>query len=160
MIVCQPWPTIGPTTSTNNASHLTPLTTPFARSPILRHQLSDASQFRTNWSLDPATGKYSSSTKIPTGIPTDPPLASYGVEQAKELADFLCALEPPIDRIYSSPFYRCLQTLKPATDRLFAAGRAGGKVRVDRGLGYVNLRGAVRAEKPNRRAQMTNVLGR
>src|SRR6186713_1287134 len=81
-----PWPTIGHATSTM-APRLISLATLSARSPILHHQLSDASQFRTNWSLDPATGKYSSSTKIPTGIPTDPPLASYGVEQAKELAD-------------------------------------------------------------------------
>jgi transcription factor C subunit 7 len=75
--------------------------------------------------------------KTPTGIPTDPPLTSKGVEQSKELAEYLCNIEPPIERIYSSPFYRCLQTLKPTTDRLFRDGRVKGKIRIDRGVGYV-----------------------
>ncbi|KAF2703564.1 phosphoglycerate mutase-like protein [Pleomassaria siparia CBS 279.74] len=96
---------------------------------VIRHA------FRTNWSVNPQTGEYTSASKTPTGIPTDPPLASYGVEQAKELAEYLCSVQPPIDRIYSSPFYRCLQTLLPTTERLFAEGRAGGKIRVDRGVG-------------------------
>lgn len=73
--------------------------------------------------------------RTPTGIPTDPPLAAKGVEQSKELAEYLCSLEPPIDRIYSSPFYRCLQTLKPTAERLFKEGKAGGKIRIDRGIG-------------------------
>ncbi|KAL5113405.1 hypothetical protein ACEQ8H_008702 [Pleosporales sp. CAS-2024a] len=73
--------------------------------------------------------------KTPTGIPTDPPLTSKGVQQSHELADYLCSIEPPIDRIYSSPFYRCLQTLKPTTDRLFRQGTATGKIRVDRSVG-------------------------
>lgn len=46
-------------------------------------------------------------------MPTDPPLTSYGVEQANELADHVLKLEPPIDRVYSSPYYRCLQTINP-----------------------------------------------
>ncbi|KAF1841226.1 phosphoglycerate mutase family protein [Cucurbitaria berberidis CBS 394.84] len=97
---------------------------------IVRHA------FRANWSVDPQTGTYTASLiKTPTGIPTDPPLTSKGVEQAKELAEHLCKLEPPIDRVYSSPFYRCLQTLKPTTDRLFRDGRADGKIRIDRGIG-------------------------
>jgi transcription factor C subunit 7 len=75
--------------------------------------------------------------KTPTGIPTDPPLTAKGVEQSKELAEYLCNMEPPIERIYSSPFYRCLQTLKPTTDRLFQEGKAKGQIRIDRGVGYV-----------------------
>jgi transcription factor C subunit 7 len=75
--------------------------------------------------------------KTPTGIPTDPPLTSKGVQQSKELAEYLCNIEPPIERIYSSPFYRCLQTLKPTTDKLFREGKAKGKIRIDRGIGYV-----------------------
>jgi transcription factor C subunit 7 len=74
--------------------------------------------------------------KTPTGIPTDPPLTSKGVEQSKELAEYLCNIEPPVDRIYSSPFYRCLQTLKPTTDKLFGEGRLQEKIRIDRGIGY------------------------
>ncbi|OAL45296.1 phosphoglycerate mutase-like protein, partial [Pyrenochaeta sp. DS3sAY3a] len=73
--------------------------------------------------------------RTPTGIPTDPPLTSKGVEQSKELAEYLCKIEPPIDRVYSSPFYRCLQTLKPTTDRLRAEGRIKDKIRIDRGIG-------------------------
>ncbi|KAF2690473.1 phosphoglycerate mutase family protein [Lentithecium fluviatile CBS 122367] len=96
---------------------------------VIRHA------FRANWAVNPQTGEYTASTRTPTGIPTDPPLAAKGVEQSKELAEYLCRLDPPIDRIYSSPFYRCLQTLKPATERLFAQGKGGGKVRIERGVG-------------------------
>ena len=78
--------------------------------------------------------------KTPTGIPTDPPLTSKGVAQSKELAAYLCNIQPPIERVYSSPFYRCLQTLKPTTDRLFREGTAKGKIRIDRGVGYVETR--------------------
>jgi transcription factor C subunit 7 len=78
--------------------------------------------------------------KTPTGIPTDPPLTSKGVEQSKELAKYLCSIEPPIERIYSSPFYRCLQTLKPTTDKLFGEGKAKRRIRIDRGVGYVDRR--------------------
>ncbi|KAH0561945.1 hypothetical protein GP486_003352 [Trichoglossum hirsutum] len=69
--------------------------------------------FRTNWAVDPETGVYTASILSPTNIPSDAPLTSYGVEQSKQLADHLARLQPPIDRIYSSPFYRCLQTLEP-----------------------------------------------
>jgi hypothetical protein len=64
-------------------------------------------------------------------------VTSKGVEQSKELAEYLCNIDPPIERIYSSPFYRCLQTLKPTTDRLFREGKAKGKIRIDRGVGLV-----------------------
>jgi transcription factor C subunit 7 len=86
--------------------------------------------------VNPQTGEYTASTPTPTGIPTDPPLVAHGVNQAEELADYLTRLDPPIDQIYSSPFYRCLQTLKPTTERLFSQGKAGGKVRVERGVGW------------------------
>ncbi|KAF2121083.1 histidine phosphatase superfamily [Lophiotrema nucula] len=95
---------------------------------IVRHA------FRTNWSLDPISGIYTSTTRTPTGIPTDAPLSAHGVEQSKELADFLCNVEPGVDAVYSSPFSRCLQTLRPTTTRLFGQGKGGGKIRVERGL--------------------------
>ena len=69
----------------------------------------------------------------PTGIPSDPALASYGVQQAHELADKLITLQPKISRIYVSPFYRCIETVKPFVDKL--GGEA--EIRGDRGLGYV-----------------------
>ncbi|KAI4652630.1 uncharacterized protein J4E79_008937 [Alternaria viburni] len=96
---------------------------------IVRHA------FRANWSVDPQTGIYTASMATPTGIPTDPPLTSKGVEQSKELAEYLSKIEPPVDRIYSSPFYRCLQTLKPFSDKLFKEGKAKGRIRIDRGIG-------------------------
>lgn len=95
-------------------------------------------KFRANWTVNSQTGEYNSTVPSPTGIPIDPPLAAHGVEQAKELAVHLCNIDPPIDVIYSSPFSRCLQTLKPATDRLFKEGKAGGKIRIEGGIGYVH----------------------
>ncbi|KAH9898869.1 phosphoglycerate mutase-like protein [Xylariomycetidae sp. FL2044] len=69
--------------------------------------------FRSSWHVDPVTGNYSASIRSPTGLPTDPVLTSHGVEQSKELADHLLQLTPTIDQIYSSPYYRCLQTVQP-----------------------------------------------
>lgn len=69
-------------------------------------------QFRSNWLVD-ASGNYSSYLRSPTGIATDPALTSHGVEQAHELATHLMSLDPPVDRVYSSPYYRCLQTVEP-----------------------------------------------
>lgn len=85
--------------------------------------------------MDPDTGVYSSNVPSPTGIHSDPALAGYGVDQAKQLAEKILTLDPPVDVIYSSPFYRCLQTLKPTTEQLFRE-RGGGKVRVENGVGY------------------------
>lgn len=86
--------------------------------------------------MDPTTGTYTANfVKSPTGIPTDPPLTSKGVQQSKELAEHLSSIEPPVDVIYSSPFYRCLQTLKPFTDRHFGDSKSSGKIRIDRGIG-------------------------
>lgn len=69
-------------------------------------------QFRSNWLVD-ASGNYSSYLRSPTGIATDPALTSHGVEQAHELAARLMNLDPPVERVFSSPYYRCLQTVEP-----------------------------------------------
>ncbi|KOS17196.1 Transcription factor tau 55 kDa subunit [Escovopsis weberi] len=69
--------------------------------------------FRTSWSVDHLTGTYSSSIPSPTGIPVDPALTAHGVEQAGELALHLARLDPPVGVVYSSPYYRCLQTIAP-----------------------------------------------
>ncbi|KAF4984039.1 hypothetical protein FZEAL_697 [Fusarium zealandicum] len=70
--------------------------------------------FRSSWSVDPLTGVYSAAfIRSPTGIPADPPLTSHGVAQAKEMGQHLMTLDPPIDAVYSSPYYRCLQTITP-----------------------------------------------
>ncbi|KAF2143305.1 uncharacterized protein K452DRAFT_286135 [Aplosporella prunicola CBS 121167] len=92
--------------------------------------------FRMNWVVNPDTGEYKSSavSKTPTGIPSDPALAAYGEQQAAELAGEIMTLDPPVDLMYSSPFYRCLQTLKPTVEKLNAEGKSG-KIRVENGLG-------------------------
>ncbi|TDZ23525.1 Transcription factor tau 55 kDa subunit [Colletotrichum orbiculare MAFF 240422] len=69
--------------------------------------------FRSNWLVDPSTGSYTASIPSPTGIPVDPALTAHGVDQAKELGAHLLTVDPPIDAVYSSPYYRCLQTITP-----------------------------------------------
>ncbi|KAF5314135.1 hypothetical protein D9611_006886 [Ephemerocybe angulata] len=64
--------------------------------------------------------------KSVTGLPRDPPLAAFGEAhgcvqaQAQELADYFLSL--PEDQrptaIFSSPFYRCLQTSQPTAKAL------------------------------------------
>ncbi|WVO16809.1 hypothetical protein L204_104495 [Cryptococcus depauperatus] len=72
--------------------------------------------FRSNW-VDPSikTG--------PTGMNRDPPLAVHGLEQAKHLADFLASHDstqpyPRPEIIFSSPFYRCIQTALSSAEAL------------------------------------------
>ncbi|KAK0124438.1 hypothetical protein ONS95_009394 [Cadophora gregata] len=95
--------------------------------------------FRSNWVVDPKTGEYSTSIPSPTGIASDPELAGYGVAQSKELASHLVNLSPPIERIYSSPFYRCIQTITPTVTALASSGKplspSTTKVRGENGIG-------------------------
>lgn len=70
-------------------------------------------QFRSNWLVDSTTGSYHAAVKSPTGIAADPALTAHGIGQAKQLAAHLVTLDPPIGRVYSSPYYRCLQTVEP-----------------------------------------------
>lgn len=63
--------------------------------------------------VDPRTGQYSAAIRSPTGIPVDPELTAHGVDQAKELAAHLMTVDPPVEQVYSSPYYRCLQTVEP-----------------------------------------------
>ncbi|KAK0722730.1 histidine phosphatase superfamily [Lasiosphaeria miniovina] len=69
--------------------------------------------FRSNWLVDPASGTYTAAIRSPTGGPADPALTAHGVDQARELAGRLAAADPPIRRVYSSLYYRCLQTVEP-----------------------------------------------
>lgn len=61
--------------------------------------------------LNQATGTRQSGT----GLPRDPPLAAFGEAQAQELGDHFLSLEQEErpTAIFSSPYYRCLQTAKP-----------------------------------------------
>lgn len=80
-------------------------------------------QFRSNWLVDPSSGEYHAHLKSPTGIAADPTLTAHGVDQAKELAAHLIKLDPPIERIFSSPYYRCLQTVQPFVDILASSDK-------------------------------------
>ncbi|KAF2222548.1 histidine phosphatase superfamily [Elsinoe ampelina] len=95
--------------------------------------------FRSNWVVNPQTGAYSHTFPTPTGIPSDPSLASHGVEQSHDLARHLISLQPPISAIYSSPFYRCLQTLSPTVTSLNAIRASSSlpplPIRIDTGIG-------------------------
>jgi len=103
---------------------------------------------RLAWTLDPSTGIYTSRHPHPTALPADPPLASHGVRQAVETATYLHDLlvdDVRADRVrvYSSLFYRCLETLKPTVEALLHATTSDDvdgkgrvlKVRGERGLG-------------------------
>ncbi|ODN90239.1 transcription factor C subunit 7 [Cryptococcus wingfieldii CBS 7118] len=72
--------------------------------------------FRSNW-VDPAikTG--------PTGMNRDPPLAAHGLDQSAHLASYLSspsrtAPYPTPEIVFTSPFYRCVQTALPTAQAL------------------------------------------
>ncbi|EJD03940.1 phosphoglycerate mutase-like protein [Fomitiporia mediterranea MF3/22] len=68
--------------------------------------------YRMNW--------VTSSWKSVTGLAKDPSLAAFGEAQAIELSNYFTAL-PPEERptaIFSSPYYRCLQTAIPVSESL------------------------------------------
>ncbi|KAL4766544.1 phosphoglycerate mutase family protein [Aspergillus foveolatus] len=109
---------------------------------------------RLNWTIDYKTGTYSSQFPTPTGNPSDPTLTSHGVQQSHELAAHLVSGDviPKPFRVYTSPFWRCLQTIEPAVRALKGAkemskgkqveGEMGGidmnaeyEIRVENGLG-------------------------
>lgn len=94
---------------------------------------------RIAWTLDPTTGKYTSNHPFPTKLPADPPLASHGVDQAVETGTYFAKQLGEIAkqdrlRIYSSLFYRCLQTLKPTVEKLRQDVSPGLQVRGERGF--------------------------
>lgn len=70
----------------------------------------------------------------PTGIDSDPALAPHGVAQSLELEGFLTGgLKerglPVPQMIFSSPFYRCIETINPTAEKLSLA------IHPERGLG-------------------------
>ncbi|KAJ7619076.1 phosphoglycerate mutase-like protein [Mycena polygramma] len=68
--------------------------------------------FRMNW--------VNTNWKSETGLARDPPLAAFGVTQAHELAAYFLSLpeEQRPTAIFSSPYYRCLQTSQPVSKAL------------------------------------------
>ena len=80
---------------------------------------------------------YSSTIPSPTGIASDPALAAHGVDQSRELAAHLKTLNPPIERFYSSAFYRCIETITPSINAVSAesSNPECSKVRLENGVG-------------------------
>lgn len=87
---------------------------------ILSPTLTIYLQHRLNWTIDYKTGTYHAQFPTPTGNPADPTLTSHGVRQSHELAAHFTSdnISPKPFRIYSSPFYRCLQTIQPTVEAL------------------------------------------
>ncbi|KAF3398304.1 Uncharacterized protein F1880_006122 [Penicillium rolfsii] len=99
---------------------------------------------RLNWTIDVRTGTYKSQFPTPTGNPADPALTSHGVRQSHELAVYIASpdFHPKPFRVYSSPFYRCLQTIQPSVEALKKRQDIEGldpaadlDVRIENGLG-------------------------
>ncbi|MCJ1335766.1 hypothetical protein MMC09_001040 [Bachmanniomyces sp. S44760] len=104
--------------------------------------------FRGNWVQDPLTGVTTSTVKSPTNIPSDPALASYGVEQSLALAERLIINSPLPTVIYSSPFYRCIQTLQPFAQRLGTEG-----------LGQCRSKKEEQEDKEEKTRQVAEIVG-
>jgi transcription factor C subunit 7 len=69
--------------------------------------------------------------RYPTGLPYDPQLSPHGCDQAKQLAQYLVNNRIQLDRIYSSPLFRTLQTANYVSEKLDL------DIFVENGLGYV-----------------------
>ncbi|CED84913.1 Histidine phosphatase superfamily, clade-1 [Phaffia rhodozyma] len=68
----------------------------------------------------------------PTKLARDPPLAAYGLEQAARLGTHMASPPdglPVPELLFSSPFYRCVQTSLPVAQAL------GVPIRLEHGLG-------------------------
>ncbi|KAF3397425.1 Uncharacterized protein DPV78_008040 [Talaromyces pinophilus] len=101
---------------------------------------------RNNWEIDFDKQEYIPEFPTPTGNGADPTLNSSGVQQSHELASHISSpnfTRKPF-RIYSSPFYRCMQTIQPTVEQLTKKTQSGEidldvgtdlNVRVENGLG-------------------------
>lgn len=79
--------------------------------------------YRANWILGAAV------PPPPTGIDGDVQLAKHGIRQAHELGRYLLAVDEQPELIFSSPFFRCLETSEPISEFLEVP------VYIERGLG-------------------------
>ncbi|TPX17376.1 uncharacterized protein E0L32_012162 [Thyridium curvatum] len=79
--------------------------------------------------------------ETPTGIAADPALTAHGVDQAKELAVHLAAIQPPVEQVYSSPYYRCLQTVEPYVKWRVSQGQRNAAVETGPNATPVKIRG-------------------
>ncbi|KAL3451852.1 histidine phosphatase superfamily [Aspergillus insuetus] len=98
---------------------------------------------RNNWTIDLDNNTYIPEFPTPTGNPADPTLNASGIKQSYELAEYISGdgFEPKPSLVYSSPFYRCVQTIQPVVEALNRKGgdaemrHLGVSVRVENGLG-------------------------
>ncbi|KAL2849103.1 histidine phosphatase superfamily [Aspergillus pseudodeflectus] len=94
---------------------------------------------RNNWTIDLENNTYIPELPTPTGNPADPTLNASGIKQSHELAEYISGegFEPKPSFVYSSPFYRCVQTIQPVVEALNTKGAEGRDldVRVENGLG-------------------------
>ena len=67
---------------------------------------------------DPVTGKITSHVASPTNNPSDLPLAAHGVKQSYEVAAAADSFQPTVRRVYTSLYYRCIQTISPLVEAL------------------------------------------
>ncbi|CDM38276.1 hypothetical protein DTO013E5_8698 [Penicillium roqueforti] len=95
---------------------------------------------RLSWTIDFRTGTYRAQFPTPTGNPADPALTSHGVRQSHELAEHISApqFHPKPFRIYSSPFYRCLQTIQPSVEELKRISAESGRSQQDGEIGSID----------------------
>lgn len=75
----------------------------------------------------------------PTGMRLDHPLSVHGVQQAAHLGAFLSdpartAPYPVPERVFSSPFYRCLQTAQPTAALLAERANEPRRIALDHGV--------------------------
>ncbi|KAL1898001.1 C6 zinc cluster transcription factor-like protein [Sporothrix stenoceras] len=97
-------------------------------------------QFRSNWRGDPMLGDDAPpQPRLPTGNAADPALSDYGIIQSRELAAHLTkntGSAMPVERMYCSPYYRCLETVQPLVNTMTEAdgGKTKEVVRCEPGL--------------------------
>ncbi|KAL7409035.1 histidine phosphatase superfamily [Mrakia frigida] len=106
-----------PLSLSTSRSAYQPPTMPLETIYIARHG------FRINW----VTENWST----PTKMARDPPLAGYGIAQAEKLGAHLASPpdgEPKPELVFSSPFYRCIQTSAPLGKAL------GVEIRLEHGI--------------------------
>ncbi|OQE38268.1 hypothetical protein PENCOP_c008G07325 [Penicillium coprophilum] len=95
---------------------------------------------RLSWTIDFRTGTYRAQFPTPTGNPADPALTSHGVNQSYELAEHIAGpqFHPKPFRVYSSPFYRCLQTIQPSVEELKRISAESDKKQIDGKIGSID----------------------
>lgn len=75
--------------------------------------------------------------RLPTGNAADPALSDYEITQSRELAAHLTkntGSSFPVERIYCSPYYRCLETVQPLVEAVAEGNKAKAIVRCEPGL--------------------------